>query len=94
MFVALLAQLLLIVSFLMFGWQADQAMEQSGNGDLDAWNRLNSYAGMVFYSVVLIWLSSIVLSVAGNEFRSIPAQIAIGLQPLVLVLGWCLLWFV
>ena len=91
---SLIVQLLLIVCFLWFGWQADQAMDKTGIGNLGEWNRWNRIAGIAIFGMGIIWLATILLTVATRSIALIKAQIAIGFPPLALVLGWCASWLV
>lgn len=88
--ISLLIQLLLIAGFLGFSWQADQVMDKSGIGDIEAWRRFNALSGITFYGVTFVWLATIMLSLIVRLFRTSKAQLAIGLPPLALILGWCL----
>ncbi|MEE4250430.1 MAG: hypothetical protein V2I38_07560 [Alcanivoracaceae bacterium] len=88
--ISLLIQLLLIAGFLGFSWQADQVMDKSGIGDIEAWRRFNALSGIAFYGVTFVWLATIMLSLVIRLFRTSKAQLAIGLPPLALILGWCL----
>lgn len=92
--ISLLVQLLLVVGFLGLAWQADQVIDKSGIGDLEAWGRFNTFAGIAFYSFAFVWLATIILSLAGRVFRTTKAQLATGLPPLALILGWCLSWVI
>lgn len=92
--ISLLVQLLLVLGFLGLAWHADQLMDKSGVGDLETWNRFNLFAGIAFYGVAFVWLATIILSLAGRTFGSPKAQLAIGLPPLALVLGWLLSWVI
>ncbi|RGP55142.1 MULTISPECIES: hypothetical protein [Gammaproteobacteria] len=92
--ISLLVQLLLVAGFLGLAWQADQLMDKSGVGDLEAWNRFNNFAGIAFYGVALVWLATIILSLAGRAFGTPQAQLAVGMPPLALVLGWLLSWVI
>jgi len=92
--ISLLLQLLLIACFIGLAWKADQEMDKSGIGDVDAWHSLNTFAGMAVYGAVFVWLVSVVLLVTGKVFRSTQAQFTIGLPPLVLILGWSLSWLI
>lgn len=91
---SLLLQLMLIVCLIWFGWQADQAMDKSGIGDLNEWNRLNGLAGMAFYCVGLVWMATTLLVVGRRAIGSIQAQLAIGFPPLALFVSWCASWLV
>jgi hypothetical protein len=61
--VILMGQLILITCFLSFLWQADQAMDKTGIGDLAEWIRLNQLANFVFDAAGIVWLFAIVLAV-------------------------------
>ena len=91
---SLVVQLVLVSCFLWFGWQADQAMDKAGIGDLDEWNRLNGWAGMAFFGTGIIWLATILLAAGVRAVGSVPAQLAIGVPPLGLVVGWWASWLV
>ena len=90
----LLIQLLLIAGFLGLSWQADQVMDKSGIGDIEAWRRFNALSGIAFYGVTFVWLATIILSLVGQFFQTTKAQLAIGLPPLALIFGWCLSWVI
>ncbi len=92
--ISLFVQLLLVAGFLGLGWQADQAMDKSVVGDLEAWNRFNASAGLAFYGVLFVWLATIMLSLFGGVLRTKKAQLAIWLPPLALVIGWLLSWVI
>ncbi|MCO5787254.1 hypothetical protein DHB74_12885 [Pseudomonas sp. G11-1] len=92
--ISLLVQLLLIAGFLGLAWQADQVMDKSGIGDVEAWRRFSAFAGIAFYGFAFLWLATIILSLAGRVFRTSKAQLAIGLPPLALATGWCLSWVI
>lgn len=92
--ISLPLQILLILAFLVFGWQADQAMDKSGLGNVETWRRFNSLAGIAFYGAALLWLATITLALFGRVFSTFKAQVAVGLPPLALVIGWCLSWVV
>lgn len=92
--IAVLIKLLLIVGFHGLVWQADQVMDKAGIGDIDAWRRFNDLASITFYGVALMWLATIIISIAGRVIQTTQAQLAIGLPPLALVLGWFLLWVI
>jgi len=92
--ISLLVQLLLVAGFLGLAWQADQVMDKSGVGDVEAWNRFNAFAGIAFYGVAFVWLATIILSLAGRAFGTPKAQLAVGLPPLALVLGRLLSWVI
>ncbi|MCK0154715.1 hypothetical protein MWU49_13430 [Alcanivorax sp. S6407] len=91
---SLLIQIVLISLFVILGLQSDQAMDKSGVGDLEEWRRLNNLSGAALYGAVILWLASLLSSLLTRTFRSKIAQSAIGVPPLLLVFGWCLLWFV
>lgn len=85
---------MLIAAFLRCAWQADQAMDKTGIGNLELWQQYNSYAGIAFYLAVTLWVVSIIFAVFGKCFKETPSQIAIGFPPLIMVVGWLLLWFI
>jgi len=89
-----LVQLMLIAAFLRCAWQADQAMDKTGIGNLELCQQYNSYAGIAFYLAVTLWVVSIIFAVFGKCFKETHSQIAIGFPPLIMVVGWLLLWFV
>ncbi|QYK06873.1 hypothetical protein [Shewanella zhangzhouensis] len=89
---ALVIQLALIFCFLLLGWQADQAMDKSGVGNLAEWQRYNSFAGMVFFSIASVWVIVVSFAAFKRVFELVNAQISIGLPPLVLVLWWGAMW--
>ncbi|MBR9883529.1 MAG: hypothetical protein GYB21_07665 [Oceanospirillales bacterium] len=91
---ALVIQLALISCFLLFGWQADQAMDKSGVGNLSEWQRYNKFAAMAFFSIASIWVTVVSFAAFKKAFELVNAQISIGLPPLVLVLGWGAMWLV
>lgn len=90
--ISLFVQLLLVAGFLGLAWQADQAMDKSGIGDVEAWDRFNTFAGIAFYGAAFVWLATIILSLCGRVFGTTKAQLAVGLPPLALLLGWLLSW--
>jgi hypothetical protein len=92
--ISLLVQLLLVIGFLGLTWQADQLMAKSGIDDQETWSRFNAFAGIAFYGVVFVWLATIILSLVGRVFGTQQAQLAIGLPPLVLILGWLVSWLI
>ena len=85
----LMVQLLLIICFIWFGWQADQAMDKTGIGDVDEWNRWNGFAGIAFIGAGILWIATFLLATFARVIGLIQAQVAIGFPPLALVLGWC-----
>lgn len=85
--VFLLAQLLAVALFLDFGYSADQAMDKTGTGDLQAWLRFNTFASIAFYSVIFLWLSALSLAWIKRAFLTPMAQLAIALPPFVLIAG-------
>jgi len=89
-----LAQIALIIVFLYCAWHADQAMDKAGVGNLELWRQYNSFAGIAFYLALSMWVVSIVLAVSGKCFKEPHSQIAIGLPPFLMVLGWFSLWFI
>ena len=91
---SLLLQIGLIFGFLYFTHQADLAMGKDGIGDVATWNTLNKYAGISFYSLVGIWLVTLLASLVKQEIKSIEGQLTVGLPPIILIVGWVLLWFV
>lgn len=84
----LLAQLLFVGLFLGFSYLADQAMDKTGMGDLQAWLRFNNFAGIAFYSAIALWLSALSLAWIKRVFSTPMAQLAIALPPFVLIAGW------
>jgi ABC-type branched-subunit amino acid transport system permease subunit len=88
--VLLILQLLAIVCFLYFCHQADLAMGKDGIGDIEKCNTFNSNAGISFYSVVVLWLSVVFISLIKRQFKSKEAQLAIGVPPVVILVGWLL----
>lgn len=92
--ISLLIQLIFVAGFLGLAWQADQVMDKSGIGDIEAWRRFNDLAGIALYGVAFVWGGTIILSLAGRAFRTTKAQLAIGLPPLALVFCWCLSWVI
>ena len=89
-----LVQIALTIIFLYCAWQADQAMDKAGVGNLELWRQYNSYVGIAFYLTLAMWVGSIVLAVSSKCFKEPHSQIAIGIPPLIMVLGWFLLWFI
>jgi hypothetical protein len=89
-----IVQIALIAIFLHCAWQADQAMDKTGVGNLELWRQYNSYAGIAFYLALAMWVVSIILSVSGKCLKETHSQIAISLPPLFMVLGWFSLWFI
>jgi uncharacterized membrane protein YtjA (UPF0391 family) len=87
-------QIVLISVFLYCSWQADQAMDKTGSGNLELWQQYNSYAGIAFYLAVVLWVVSIILAVSAKCFKENRSQIAIVLPPVIMVLGWFILWFI
>ena len=51
-------------------------------------------AGIAFYLAVTLWVASIIFAVFGKCFKETHSQIAIGFPPLIMVVGWLLLWFI
>lgn len=70
------------------------AMGKGGIGDIEKCNTLNNYAGISFYSVVVLWLSVVFISLIKRQFRSKEAQLAMGMPPVVILVGWVSLWFI
>ncbi|MCG7545338.1 hypothetical protein MHM93_14250 [Pseudoalteromonas sp. MM17-2] len=91
---ALVVQLILVVGFVWFGWQADQAMDKSGTGNYEEWSRLTGITGVAFLSAAGMWVAVVVLALFQRMFSSLEAQLAVGLPPLFLVLGWISTWVV
>lgn len=92
--VLLILQLVAIACFLYFCHQTDLAMGKDGVGDIEKWNIFNKYTGISFYSVVVLWLSVVFISLIKRQFRSKEAQLAIGVPPVVILVGWVSLWFI
>jgi len=89
-----LVQIVLISVFLYCAWQADQAMDKAGVGDLELWRQYNSYVGIAFYLAAVLWVVSIILAVSAKCYKETHTQIAIVLPPFIIVLGWFFLWFI
>jgi len=92
--IILLVQIALITAFIYCARQADQAMDKTGFGNLELWRHYNSYTGIALYLALAMWVASIILAVSGKYFKETHSQIAIGLPPLFMVLGWLSLWFI
>jgi hypothetical protein len=80
-----LVQIALIYIFLYYAWQADQAMDKAGVGNLELWQQYNSYVGIAFYFAVILWVASIILTVSAKCFKETPCQIAIVLPPIIML---------
>jgi len=91
---SLLIQMLLICSFIMFIWQADQAMDKSGVGNVGEWNRLNHLAGISINCLAVCWISTFILISISGHIRSKLAQLSIALPPLALIISWLALFFI
>lgn len=86
--VSLIIQLVLVSIFLLFLCKADQEMDKSGVGNLQAWEQFNAYASIAIYSAVIVWLFIIILTSIKGSFSDNHAQFSVGLPPLFLILGW------
>ena len=91
---SLLIQVLLIGFFLVFIWQADQAMDKSGIGNIQEWSHLNHLAGISINCLAAIWILTIGLISFSGRIRSKQAQLTIALPPLALLIGWIALFFI
>lgn len=90
----LILQIASVVLFLHYAHQADLAMGKDGIGDVENFTILNKYAGLSFYSAMVLWVSSVVVSLVKKQFKSKEAQFAIGVAPVAIIAGWISLWFI
>ena len=89
----LIAQLVAIAAFLYFAHLSDIARGKDGIGDAIKADAFSEYAGISFYLEGALWISVIIFSLLKRMLSTKEAQLAIGAPPLVLVVGWGLLWF-
>jgi hypothetical protein len=87
-------QIALIGVFFYCSWQADQAMDKAGIGNLELWRQYCSYAGIAFYLAISLWVITIITVVTGKRFTEKSSQVAIGFPPVIMVSGWFLYWFI
>lgn len=85
---SLLIQVLLIGSFLVFNWQAEQAMDKSGIGNVEEWSHLNHLAGISINCLAICWISTFILILSGRCIQSKQAKLTIALPPLILIVCW------
>ena len=69
-------------------------MAKDGIGNLEKWQYYNSYSGKAIYAALGLWLVTIIISIKTKSFSKVNNQIAIGLPPILVLLGWGLLWLV
>jgi hypothetical protein len=86
-------EIALIGAFFYCLWQADQAMDKAGIGNLELWRQYSSYAGIAFYLAVSLWVVTIITAVSSKRFTEKSSQIAIGFPPIIMVSGWPQYWF-
>jgi hypothetical protein len=90
----LMLQVTAVVCFLYFAHQADVVLGKDGIGDIQESNTFNKYAGFAFYSECILWLLAVAGSLINKQFKSMEGQLAVGVPPLVIVIGWVSLWFI
>ena len=91
---SLLTQMLLLASFTVLLWQAEQAMDKTGIGNVEQWEHLNQLAGISLYGLALFWLTTFVCTAWRGDLRTRQAQLTLGLPPLALIISWCALFFI
>jgi len=92
-YTSLIVQAALIICFLVFTYQADRAMSKDGLGDLTLWHKYKHVSAIAIYTFCIVWLFTILYAQKSKLFKSHAAQIAIGIPPLILIIGWSSLWF-
>lgn len=90
LFSTLAIQLFSIALSLFLVWQADQAMDKSGVGDVVLWRHYNSLSEIAFYAAYAFWVVALIAAVAGRRLFSPSAQMAIGIPPVVGFTGFFL----
>lgn len=92
--ILLILQMVFVAMFLYFVRQADLVMGKGGVGDAGQFGTFNKYAGLSFYAALILWVFTVVVSLTTRQFKSKKAQLAIGVAPVAIVVGWLLLWFI
>ena len=87
----LAVQVIVILGFLYFGWQADAVMDKQGIGNMERHGQLSGYTGIAFYSAVGLWLVTLIVSLSGKVLNKTEGQLAVGLPPILGAAGWALL---
>lgn len=91
LYIPFILQSILIGYYLLFVCKADEAMDKTGIGDLQAFNEYNQYAGIAFYTAVGIWLSVVTIALIKRKNDSKQTVLFVALPPILLVTGWFLL---
>ena len=86
--ISLNIQLLLVLLFCYLGFQADLAMDKTGIGDYNQFNKYNMLAGLAFYTLSGSWLLTLSLIVAKNIYQQTLSKMCISFPPIALVIGW------
>lgn len=92
--ILLIVQMASVVLFLFYIHQADLAMGKNGVGNVGQFETFNKYAGVSFCSAVILWLVTCAVSLMKRQLQSKEVQLAIGVPPVVAILGWVSLWFI
>ncbi len=90
----LVLQLLLVASFFWFVYQADLAMDKSGIGNIKEFKSFNKFAGVSLYAATATWFFTLIFTLFRRAHNKPQAQLSIGLPPLLLIIGWTLMWLI